>query len=67
MAIKRAIGRLEFLLRSFEEKMAIAGCDHLPITAAHGMLIAQALAEGLTLVSEDGAFAPSGVPLLPAA
>lgn len=53
------------------------------MTAAHGiaagrlprhhgdpfdrMLIAQALEESLTLVSGDGAFAPYGVPLLPAA
>ena len=83
MAIKQALGRLDFPLDSFDEELAHAGFDHLPVTAAHGiaaerlprhhgdpfdrMLIAQALADGLTLVSDDGAFAPYGVPLLPAA
>jgi PIN domain nuclease of toxin-antitoxin system len=83
MAIKQALGRLEFPLDSFEDEMAVAGFAPLPITAAHGiaagrlprhhadpfdrMLIAQALAEGLTLVSEDAIFSRYGVALLPPA
>jgi PIN domain nuclease of toxin-antitoxin system len=73
IAIKRGLGRLSFPLEQFDAILARIGFDPLPITPAHGieagglprhhadpfdrMLVAQARAEGLTLVSEDAAIA----------
>ncbi len=80
IAIKRALGRLEFPLEELDAILARAGFELLPIGAGHAiaagglprhhgdpfdrMLIAQARLEGLTLVSEDAAVAAYGVPLL---
>ncbi|MGH9083094.1 MAG: type II toxin-antitoxin system VapC family toxin [Acidimicrobiales bacterium] len=71
ITIKRQIGKLRFEGSPADEVRA-AGFEHLPITAAHAelagdlplhhrdpfdrMLVAQAQAEGLTLVSGDPAF-----------
>lgn len=79
IAIKAALGRLRFPLERFEAVLADAGFDHLPITAAHGIvagglprhhadpfdrvLVAQAQLEDLVLVSEDRAFPPYDVRL----
>lgn len=83
IAIKRAIGRLQFPIDRFEDMMRELGFDMLPILPAHAiatgglpalhgdpfdrMLIAQARAEGLTLVSDDAAIARYDVALLRAA
>ena len=83
IAIKQALGPIDFPLDAFDVELDHAGFEQLPMTSSHGiaagslprhhrdpfdrMLIAQALEEGLTLVSGDDAFAPYGVPLLPAA
>lgn len=79
IAIKRALGRLEFPLEQLDAVLEAAGLEHLPIRAAHGIaagglprhhddpfdriLIAQAQVEGLVLVSEDAAFAAYPVAL----
>jgi PIN domain nuclease of toxin-antitoxin system len=79
IAIKRALGRLDFPLEELDAVLARAGFDHLPIEAGHAitagglprhhadpfdrMLIAQARVEGLTLVSEDAAIAAYDVRL----
>jgi PIN domain nuclease of toxin-antitoxin system len=79
IAIKRALGRLEFPLEELDMIFARIGFDPLPVTAAHGvvagslprhhadpfdrMLVAQARLEDLVLVSEDRAFPPYGVRL----
>jgi PIN domain nuclease of toxin-antitoxin system len=79
IAIKRAIGRLEFPLDLFDATVERMGCDILPILPAHGivagglprhhndpfdrMLIAQALTEGLMLVTEDQAILRYEVPI----
>ncbi len=79
IAIKRALGRLDFPLEELNAILARAGFDHLPIDAGHAvaagglprhhadpfdrMLVAQARAEGLTLVSEDTAIAAYDVQL----
>jgi PIN domain nuclease of toxin-antitoxin system len=79
IAIKRALGRLEFPLEDLDMIFARTGFDPLPITAAHGvaagslprhhadpfdrMLVAQARLEDLVLVSEDRAFPRYGVRL----
>ncbi len=73
IAIKRALGRLEFPLERFDAVLEAAGLEHLPIRAAHAIaagslprhhgdpfdriLVAQALLEGLVLVSGDAAVA----------
>jgi PIN domain nuclease of toxin-antitoxin system len=83
ISVKQALGRLEFPLDRFDEIIERMGFDVLAILPAHGiaagclpwhhgdpfdrMLIAQALAEGLMLVSADVAFACYGVPVLRAA
>jgi PIN domain nuclease of toxin-antitoxin system len=80
IAIKRAAGRLEFPLDLFDSTIERMGCDILPILPAHGiaagalprhhgdpfdrMLIAQALTEALTLVTQDHAFLRYNVPVL---
>ena len=77
IAIKQALGRLTFPLERFDAVLDTAGFSHLPITAAHGvaagglprhhadpfdrMLIAQAQAENLKLVSNESVFDRYGV------
>jgi PIN domain nuclease of toxin-antitoxin system len=72
IAIKRALGRLDFPMEDFDRVLEEAGLEHLPVQAVHGivagglprhhgdpfdrMLVAQARVEDLTLVSEDAAF-----------
>ncbi|HYZ34930.1 MAG TPA: type II toxin-antitoxin system VapC family toxin [Crenalkalicoccus sp.] len=72
--------RIDFPLEELDTVLARAGFDHLPIEAGHAvaagglprhhadpfdrMLIAQARLEGLTLVSDDAAFAAYDVRLL---
>lgn len=79
IAIKRQIGKLRFD-GSPADEVRHAGFDHLSITAAHAeaagdlpfhhrdpfdrMLVAQAQAEGLTLVSRDAVFDRYDVRLL---
>ena len=79
IAIKRALGRLDFPLEELDAVLARAGFEHLPIDAGHAiaagglprhhadpfdrMLVAQSRAEGLTLVSEDAAIAAYDVRL----
>lgn len=80
IAIKRAVGRLQFPIDTFEDMMREMGFDVLPILPAHAiaagalpqlhgdpfdrMLIAQARTENLTLVSDDAAVAQYDVALL---
>lgn len=80
IAIKRAAGRLE-APDDLLDALAANDFDSLPITASHAlaagalpdhhadpfdrMLIAQARAEGLTLISVDGRFPDYDVDLLP--
>lgn len=72
IAIKRALGRLSFPAERFDEFADAMGFRLLPITSSHGiaagglpphhgnpfdrMLIAQAKAEGLAVVTNDGRF-----------
>jgi PIN domain nuclease of toxin-antitoxin system len=79
IAIKRALGRLDFPLEDLDAILARAGFEPLPIDAGHAvaagglprhhadpfdrMLIAQCRVEGLTLVSEDAAIAAYDVRL----
>ena len=79
IAIKRALGRLDFLLEELGAVLTRAGLAHLPIDAGHAiaaaglphhhvdpfdrMLVAQSRAKGLTLVSEDAAIAAYDVRL----
>jgi PIN domain nuclease of toxin-antitoxin system len=81
IAIKQALGRLD-PEANLEERLGANHFRHLPITVAHGlaagalprhhndpfdrMLIAQAAAEQLTIVTRDARFTPYGVPTLPA-
>ena len=81
VAIKRKLGRIR-LERSLVEELEEAGVGTLPVVAMHAeaagdlplhhrdpfdrMLIAQAMVEGLTIVTRDRTFQPYGVPLLPA-
>lgn len=76
------MGRLQFPIDTFEDTMREMGFDILPILPAHTiaagalplfhgdpfdrMLIAQARAESLTLVSDDAAVARYDVSLLAA-
>jgi PIN domain nuclease of toxin-antitoxin system len=78
-AMKAALGKLE-TPEALGTAAVEAGFDSLPITFDHAeragslpphhrdpfdrMLVAQALAEGLTLVTHDPAFRPYGVDLL---
>jgi PIN domain nuclease of toxin-antitoxin system len=79
VAIKVALGKLR-IPAPLEEAVADSGFDALPITFGHAaavtglashhadpfdrMLIAQALVEGLTIVTHDRRFAPYGVPII---
>jgi PIN domain nuclease of toxin-antitoxin system len=72
IAIKRALGRLDFPIERFEEFTASMGFEPLPMTVRHAiaagalprhhedpfdrMLIAQARTEGATMMTEDGKF-----------
>lgn len=82
IAIKQALGKLEVASPDLVEEISANGFVELPITSRHAlragglprhhddpfdrMLVAQAAAEGLTLVSRDRSFAAYGVPILPA-
>lgn len=79
LAIKRASGKLEVDV-DLGEQIELSGFSALPITIEHGlaagalpphhgdpfdrMLIAQAKAEGLTIVTRDRDFEPYGVEIL---
>ena len=79
ISIKKALGKLA-APDDLEHQVATGGFEPLPISIAHGiaagqlprhhedpfdrMLIAQALAEGLTIVTRDKRFDDYGVPLL---
>lgn len=79
VAIKVALGKLR-IPEPLEDAVSESGFDALPITFAHAatvtglaphhadpfdrMLIAQALIEGLTIVTHDRRFAPYGVPVI---
>ena len=81
-AIKRAKGRLAFDGAALVGAVVESGLRQLPITAEHGlaaadlprhhddpfdrMLVAQALAEGLTLVSRDARLRAYEVPIVEA-
>ena len=81
ISIKKALGKLA-APDDLEQQVAENGFDPLPITIAHGiaagalprhhedpfdrMLIAQARAEGLTIVTRDSRFKAYDVALLPA-
>jgi PIN domain nuclease of toxin-antitoxin system len=80
-AIKAALGKLD-MPEALAVAVVDEGFEPLPVTFEHAeaagglpphhrdpfdrMLVAQALGEGLTLVTHDPAFAPYGVALLPA-
>ena len=81
ISIKKALGKLA-APDDLEHQLATGGFEPLPIGIAHAvaagrlprhhedpfdrMLIAQALAEGLTIVTRDKRFGDYGVALLPA-
>lgn len=81
MAIKQALGKLE-APSDLERQLELNRFEPLPVTISHAcaagrlpghhddpfdrMLVAQALAEGLTIVTRDPRIAPYGVPTLPA-
>ena len=81
ISIKKALGKLA-APDDLEHQVQVGGFTPLPITIAHGvaagklarhhddpfdrMLIAQALAEGLTVVTRDKRFSDYSVALLPA-
>ena len=76
-SIKRALGRLRFETAEITFALASGGFRELPVKALHAiaagdlprhhddpfdrMLVAQAAAEGLTLITHDKAFEPYGV------
>jgi PIN domain nuclease of toxin-antitoxin system len=78
-AIKRRLGRLD-LPESFEAGVLASGFERLPVGFSHAeaaaalplhhrdpfdrMLLAQAVSEGLTLVSHDRQLEPYGIPVL---
>lgn len=80
ISIKHALGRLTFPLAQFDDVLQRMGFEPMPIQLTHAiaagqlprhhddpfdrMLIAQAQAENLTLVSTDLAVARYAVPLL---
>ncbi len=80
IAIKRALGKLEFD-EAVEDVAAAYGFDTLPVTLRHGdllrelpghhtdpfdrLLIVQALEDGLTILTSDRAFDAYRVPILP--
>ena len=79
IAIKRAIGKLEFAA-SITEAVGGLGFELLPISAPHAehagalprhhsdpfdrLIVAQAMLEGLVLGTQDPAMRPYGVPML---
>jgi PIN domain nuclease of toxin-antitoxin system len=79
IAIKRALGRLDFPIERFEEFVSSVGFEPLSVTVRHAvaagalprhhddpfdrMLIAQARLEGATMVTADGKFPLYDVPL----
>ena len=81
ISIKKALGKLA-APADLEHQLQVGGFTSLPITIAHGiaagqlarhhddpfdrMLIAQAIAEGLTIVTRDKRFGEYSVALLPA-
>jgi PIN domain nuclease of toxin-antitoxin system len=81
ISIKRALGKLA-APDDLEHQLQVGGFTSQPITIAHGiaaarlarhhddpfdrMLIAQAIAEGLTIVTRDKRFGEYNVALLPA-
>ena len=81
ISVKKALGKLA-APDDLEHQVQAGGFTPLPITTAHGvaagqlarhhddpfdrMLIAQALAEGLTIVTRDKRFSEYGANLLPA-
>jgi PIN domain nuclease of toxin-antitoxin system len=81
IAIKRALGKLD-APDDLEAQLAKHDFSTLPISVRHAlaagalkrhhndpfdrMLIAQAMLEGLTIVTRDSRFGQYGVPLLPA-
>lgn len=81
ISIKKALGKLS-APDDLEHQVLVGGFTPLPIRIAHGvaagqlvrhhddpfdrMLIAQAIAEGLTIVTRDKRFAEYSVALLPA-
>jgi PIN domain nuclease of toxin-antitoxin system len=81
ISIKKALGKLA-APDDLEHQLHVGGFISLPITIAHGvaagqlarhhddpfdrMLIAQAIAEGLTIVTRDKRFGEYSVALLPA-
>lgn len=81
ISIKKTLGKLA-APDDLEQQVLSGGFEPLPITIAHGiaagqlprhhedpfdrMLIAQAFAEGLTVVTRDKRFGDYGVALLPA-
>jgi PIN domain nuclease of toxin-antitoxin system len=81
ISVKKALGKL-VAPDDLEQQVQAGGFTALPISMAHGtaagrlarhhddpfdrMLIAQALAEGLTIVTRDKRFDDYGVALLPA-
>ncbi len=81
LAIKRALQRLRFDAAGVSEKLEQANARRLEITFAHAefaaalplhhsdpfdrMLAAQALSEGLVLMTRDKSFAPYNVPVFP--
>jgi PIN domain nuclease of toxin-antitoxin system len=81
MAIKRALGRLDFPLERLGEMLRGADLEELPVTHAHAveagtlprhhgdpfdrMLVAQARFEGMALATEDAALRAYEVRLLP--
>jgi len=80
ISIKRALGRLDLRDEEFQYGMQESGFTGLSVTTDHGlvagnlpphhrdpfdrMLVAQATAEGLRLVTHDKKFAAYGVPTL---
>jgi PIN domain nuclease of toxin-antitoxin system len=82
IAIKKGLGRLDVDTEVLEREMERGSMIELPVRWRHGkgtaalprhhddpfdrLLIAQAQAEGLTLVSYDAAFRPYDVAVLPA-
>lgn len=81
IAIKASLGRLR-TRRSVADAVTESGFEELPVRLAHAealaklpwhhrdpfdrMLVAQAVADGLTIVTRDAAFGPYGVRTIPA-